>query len=680
MGLAEHRLEPRVGVGRPLAPPRPPAEALLHPARRGAGADERHRGDGGGEVAGPEHPVQVPHPRRLHLEDAEGVAGGEKRGGGRVLVGEAVGVEAHAAARLHQLHGFLDGGEGAVSEEIDLHQPHRLDRPHLELGGDDPLGRLLERHVFGQRPVGDHDPPGVKSEVAREPHQPFGVFQDPRPGRLGARDLAPARGGAERLAKRRVGGVGDAAAEPVHHGVGDPVGLGRLAEGGTRLKGVVGRDHGHPVPPVGRVDVLDHLVPPLPAEVHVEIRPVRALLVEEALEGEPVADRVHVGDAENVGRHRAGPAPPPHGGDPALPPPADDLPHHHEVAREAQPVDDPKLGREPPAGGGWMLRVAADEPRLAELPEVGGGGLAGGQRRVGEDPAGALQGEAAVVGDPAGVGQGPPPAAEDRGHGGRRPEPALARGEVPGFEPRGQGVLADRGQGGVEPVVLAGEGHDRPGGHGLEPQGEGGVLDRGEGGFPQARRGEFPPQGLAGEEAGQGPEQLRFGHQHVEAPVEFGQGRHQAETRFEAPAGEKPAEVGVALGVPDEQGDQALGAVQLGAQDRLQPGLARGPGEGDGAVEVVPVGERQGVVPVAGGGGDQRVHRGRSPAEGAGALDVEGNVERHGGLPGKRATPRVPDFCLVIQGFAGALCPAGSRFAKMGPRPALTAAPIIKES
>src|SRR3546814_2265217 len=57
------------------------------------------------------------------------------------------------------------------------------------------------------------------------------------------------------------------------------------------------------------LDIADHLVPPLLAEVDVEVRHRHALGIEETLEEQPEAQRVEVGDGQRPGDRRAGAGP-----------------------------------------------------------------------------------------------------------------------------------------------------------------------------------------------------------------------------------------------------------------------------------------------------------------------------------------------------------------------------------
>ena len=75
-----------------------------------------------------------------------------------------------------------------------------------------------------------------------------------------------------------------------------------------RLRGhrAEGRDLRHRLRAVLLLDVVDDAVAAVLAEVDVEVRHRHALGIEEALEQQPVAQRIEIGDAERVGDERAG--------------------------------------------------------------------------------------------------------------------------------------------------------------------------------------------------------------------------------------------------------------------------------------------------------------------------------------------------------------------------------------
>ena len=284
----------------------------------------------------------MPHRRRLELEAVEGVAGGQARGRGRIGVGQAVDIDLDAAA-ARETDALADGAERPVAEQVHLDETNRLDGAHLELGDHDFLGGALERHVMRERAVADNDAAAVDRQVARRPLEPFGEAES-----LGERRLAPVQAPrvGEPVEALDVGFLQvarDQARELVDAAVGDPEGLGGLAKRRARPERGVGGDHGDAIGAVGLVDVSDDLVAPAPAEVDVEIGTVTPGRVEEALEAEPVAQRVHVGDAEAVRHDRAGSGAAAHGGDAAGASEPDDLGDQQEVVREAHAPDHVQL-------------------------------------------------------------------------------------------------------------------------------------------------------------------------------------------------------------------------------------------------------------------------------------------------------------------------------------------------
>ncbi len=105
-----------------------------------------------------------------------------------------------------------------------------------------------------------------------------------------------------------------------------------------------GDDVGDAVRAVAIRDVADHLVAAVVGEVDVHVGHRHALGVEEALEEEPVAHRVDVGDAEAVGDQRPrGRSAPGADRDALAPREGDEIPHHEEVAREAHLDHDREL-------------------------------------------------------------------------------------------------------------------------------------------------------------------------------------------------------------------------------------------------------------------------------------------------------------------------------------------------
>jgi len=100
--------------------------------------------------------------------------------------------------------------------------------------------------------------------------------------------------------------IRDHLGQPVGLDVGQVVHAGHVADDHLGAKRAVGDDVGHALVAVFLADVADDLAAAAHAEVDVEVRRRYALGVEEALEEQLEAERVEVGDAEQVGDDAAG--------------------------------------------------------------------------------------------------------------------------------------------------------------------------------------------------------------------------------------------------------------------------------------------------------------------------------------------------------------------------------------
>ena len=281
-------------------------------------------------------------------------------------------------------------GEGLEAEEVELHQSDLLDVVHVELGDDarSSSGRLEQRHVLPQRPLGDHHPGGVHAGVAVQPLEAHGrlqqlpVFAAPLVELLEPGLLLDGLGDGRRLA---LDGLGHHGGHPVGVGHRHAHGPGHVADAAAGLHLVHGDDLADVVLAVFVGDVADDLVPPVHAEVDVEVGQRDALRVEEALEQQLVGDGIDVGDAQGVGhqRPRARPPPRPHR-DPVLLGVVDEVLDDEKVAGEIHLLDDPQLEVQPllvdvgvelqaQAGEGLEARL---EPLLGQLGHEALGGVA----------------------------------------------------------------------------------------------------------------------------------------------------------------------------------------------------------------------------------------------------------------------------------------------------------------
>ena len=121
-----------------------------------------------------------------------------------------------------------------------------------------------------------------------------------------------------------------------------------VAQHAARLQRAEGDDLRDPVVAVLVLHVADHLVAAVLAEVDIEVRHRHALGIEEALEEQPEADRVEIGDGQRIGDQRAGAGAAPRPDRDALRlRPLDEVGDDQEVAGIFHPLDDAELEIEP---------------------------------------------------------------------------------------------------------------------------------------------------------------------------------------------------------------------------------------------------------------------------------------------------------------------------------------------
>ncbi len=453
VGLLEDRLQHRVRVFRVLAAvlDGDVARDVVHRAR----AVERHHGDDVLEAVRLELLQRLLHPAGFELEHAIGLGAAHQAVGLGVVERQLVEDQRHAERIVHQGLGGPQEGQGGQAEEVELDQPDLLDRLHVELRHRHRRARVaVERHQLLERPVADDDARGVGRGVPRQAFElACGVDQD-RDLLVGAPLLVEPRLHLEGLLDgrraRRV--VRDELGDAVDLAVGQPHHPADVADHGAGLQPAEGNDVGDAVVPVLLTYILDDLVAPVLAEVDVEVGHRDALGVQEALEEEPEAQRVEIGDLQRPGGDRAGPGAAARAHRDPLPlGPADEVRDDQEIARELHLDDDFELELEPIAvalerrlavGSGSDVRddVALEPPLEAAprlLPErqgldlepvarTRGSGSVGRQDRL---AAGDLEG--AAPGDDEGVGDRLGQILEQPGHLVRRLEAQLGAGPRP---------------------------------------------------------------------------------------------------------------------------------------------------------------------------------------------------------------------------------------------------------
>ena len=162
---------------------------------------------------------------------------------------------------------------------------------------------------------------------------------------------------------------------------GEAEGLGHIPQHRPGPVGDHVGDHGRPLPPVPAVAVLDDLLTAFRFEVQVYVGRPAPLVGQEPFERQPQPERVDPGQAQASTHRRIGSGTTDLAHDVLGSGEVDDVPHHQEVAREAQPLDDVQFVFQPidrfrvdrpgpPRGGIGLASTSKSE--MAQIVHLGG--------------------------------------------------------------------------------------------------------------------------------------------------------------------------------------------------------------------------------------------------------------------------------------------------------------------
>ena len=342
VGLLENRLEFRHKIDHGLAAVFALNKIIHHAAVQGAGAIEGHQGGDVGKRSRLQPHQQIFHAGAFQLENARGVAAGQE-GIGRPVVQIQIDHIGHRLTLIRQKRqGLFDDREVAQSQEIELDEPRLFHVLHVKLGYHLPFFTAVQGQVFHQGLVADDHAGGVGGGVAREALQDTANLEQFRNFR--------ARGG--QLVEFRLLGDGilETDVENIRHHFGNGIHLPQgnvqrspyIPDHGPCLEFSIGNDLRYKF---STAVLLHHvfvdLVPPVDAEIHVDVGHADAGGVQEPFKNQAVLDGVQIGNAHGVGHHAAGrrPAPRAHRNAVFLGV-ADEVGHDEEIGGKTHFLDD----------------------------------------------------------------------------------------------------------------------------------------------------------------------------------------------------------------------------------------------------------------------------------------------------------------------------------------------------
>ena len=269
----------------------------------GTGAVQADESDDVFEVLRLQTHEHLLHARRFQLEHALRLALGEHGIRLRVVVIELGDGEVRVLFLDGQLR-VSDDRQGAQAQKIHLQQAQLLNLGHVELcHGQAVVGG--QRQIVVGRFRGDDDARRMGGSVAGHSLHLHGRVDEFRHLRVVVVHLLEFRRNFQRAFQRHFQFHRHLFCHNIHALVGHSQHTAHIADGVAGGHGAKGDDLGHMVCAVLAVDVVDDLLPPLVAEIHVEIGHTDAFGVQKALENQVVADGVDVGDADAVGRDAA---------------------------------------------------------------------------------------------------------------------------------------------------------------------------------------------------------------------------------------------------------------------------------------------------------------------------------------------------------------------------------------
>ena len=348
VGLCEHILHHRMRILRRLAAVLHRHVVVDHAAFERTRTVEGVDGHDVEEAVGL-HPLQqVADAAALQLEDAFGLAAAEQVESGLVVQGERVGIGLGAGGVFDDLDRLREHRQIPQAEEVHLHQPSAFDVVHRPLGDHFLFARHpLQRHIFHQRPIGNHDRRRVRADVAGQAFDAASQVDELTDLRVTLAERGQLAAGRGRLGDRDAQLIGHEG----HHGVDAgnrhaqrPADIADRRPGRQRAEGADLGDVGLAILPL---HIVNHLAAAIFAEVDVDIGRFQAVDVEEAFEEQVVFQRADVRHVERVGNERSHARSSGTGGNAAVAGVPDEVPDDQEVGREAEGVDHAELAVEP---------------------------------------------------------------------------------------------------------------------------------------------------------------------------------------------------------------------------------------------------------------------------------------------------------------------------------------------
>ncbi len=336
---------------------------------------------------------------RFDLETAQGVRTTDQFERLEVVERDAVQVDLLAGGTGDLVEGVPHRREHAHPQDVELEVAQHLDVVLVGLDHAVTVRAAFQGNPFDQVVAGEHDAAGVQRDVPREPRDPLGD-RDQQLHLLELQVDALQFGQVvDRLTEVARRDVRERLRDGAHFHLGQAQRFAYLADRRARPVGV---DHRDARRALLAVAAQDHVVDVLAAgrfDVDVDVGQILAHRVHEALERQVVAQRVDVGDADQVAHERTGGAATARGPDAHGLHVGDDLGDGEEVRREPHAPDHRELVVQAFTQGFGLGHATVVDATPAAFGQQGFGAASLGRREVREVDAPQPQIERAAFGD-----------------------------------------------------------------------------------------------------------------------------------------------------------------------------------------------------------------------------------------------------------------------------------------
>ena len=308
------------------------------------------------------------HAAAFQLEHPLGLARADGIQNLFVVVVDVVQINGHMVVLLGHVHRVLDHRQGPKAQEVHFQKPQLLDGGHGELGGDGAVRRPGQGHELVDGTAADHHARRVHGGVSGKSLQTLGHVDQVvdrlifiiRFFQIGIHD--------QRFIQRHAQIIGDHFRDGIAECVGQIQHPAHVPDHALGRQGTEGDDLHHLIFSIFFHHIVDDFLPPLIAEVHVDIGHGHALRVQETLEQQIVADGIDVGDAQAVADNTAGRGASPRSyGDSLGSGVVDKVPDNQEIVHITHGADHVQLVVQALPQGPVVLRVMAVKALHAQV-------------------------------------------------------------------------------------------------------------------------------------------------------------------------------------------------------------------------------------------------------------------------------------------------------------------------